>query len=121
MASKSLYKITFLNAGKVYELYARSVSSGALWGFTEVRDLVFAVNEGLVVDPTEGTQEIGAETRSGGFLTRISQSLDYAGVLWNNYVVGLNPKVQRQGIYEPLAAGLEAAVDNVTSAQRWHG
>ena len=53
MAAKLLYKITFFNAGKVYELYARSVSSGALWGFTEVRDLVFDVNEGLVVDPTE--------------------------------------------------------------------
>ena len=53
MASKPIYKVTFLNAGKVYELYARSVASGALWGFTEVRDLMFDVNEGLVVDPTE--------------------------------------------------------------------
>lgn len=50
---KPLYKITFLNAGKVYELYARSVQSGALWGFTEVRELVFDVHEGVVVDPTE--------------------------------------------------------------------
>jgi hypothetical protein len=53
MASKTLYKITFFNAGKVYELYARSVGSSALWGFTEVSELVFDVNEGLVVDPTE--------------------------------------------------------------------
>ncbi|HEY4583771.1 MAG TPA: DUF1820 family protein [Lysobacter sp.] len=51
--SKPLYKVTFLNAGKVYELYARHVASGALWGFTEVGELVFDVNEGLVVDPTE--------------------------------------------------------------------
>ena len=51
--SKPLYKGTFLNAGKVYELYARHVASGALWGFTEVGELVFDVNEGLVVDPTE--------------------------------------------------------------------
>ncbi|MBB1060774.1 DUF1820 family protein [Marilutibacter spongiae] len=51
--SKPLYKVTFLNAGKVYELYARSVASGALWGFTEIRDLVFDVNAGVVVDPTE--------------------------------------------------------------------
>jgi len=51
--SKPLYKVTFLNAGKVYELYARRVSSGALWGFTEVADLVFDVHEGVVVDPTE--------------------------------------------------------------------
>lgn len=53
MASKSLYKVTFLNHGKVYELYARRVASGALWGFTEVADLVFDVHDGVVVDPTE--------------------------------------------------------------------
>ncbi len=53
MASKKLYKVTFFNAGKIYELYARQVGSGALWGFTEISELVFDVNEGLVVDPTE--------------------------------------------------------------------
>lgn len=50
---KPLYKITFLNAGRIYELYARRVASGALWGFTEVADLVFDVHDGLVIDPTE--------------------------------------------------------------------
>jgi hypothetical protein len=53
MASKPVYKVTFLNHGKVYELYARRVASGALWGFTEVADLVFDVHDGVVVDPTE--------------------------------------------------------------------
>ena len=51
--SKPLYKITFLNHGRVYELYARHVGSSALWGFTEVADLQFDVHDGLVVDPTE--------------------------------------------------------------------
>ena len=51
--SKSLYKVTFLNHGKVYELYARRVDSGRLWGFVEVADLVFDVHDGLVIDPTE--------------------------------------------------------------------
>lgn len=51
--AKTLYKITFFNHGKVYELYAHRVVSGQLWGFTEVADLVFDVHEGLVVDPTE--------------------------------------------------------------------
>ena len=45
--------MTFLNAGKIYELYARQVNSGNLWGFTEVSELIFDVNEGLVVDPTD--------------------------------------------------------------------
>lgn len=53
MAGKKLYKITFHNAGKIYELYARQVNSGALWGFVEIGELAFEVNEGLVVDPTE--------------------------------------------------------------------
>jgi hypothetical protein len=50
---KPLYKITFLNAGKIYELYARKVGSGALWGFTEVAELVFDLHDGVVIDPTE--------------------------------------------------------------------
>ncbi|ANB16492.1 DUF1820 family protein [Dokdonella koreensis] len=49
-----LYRVTFLSQGKSYELYARRVASSALWGFTEVADLVFEPQgEGLVVDPTE--------------------------------------------------------------------
>jgi len=53
MADKTLYKIIFLNQGKVYELYSQGVSSSGLWGFIEVSDLVFETGEGLVVDPTE--------------------------------------------------------------------
>ncbi len=49
----TLYKVTFHNTGKVYELYARKVATGALWGFTEVSGLVFDVHDGVVVDPTE--------------------------------------------------------------------
>ncbi len=51
--SKTLYKVTFLNHGKVYELYARRVVSSGLWGFTEVGELVFDVHDGLLVDPSE--------------------------------------------------------------------
>lgn len=49
----TLYKVSFLNHGKVYELYARRVSSGELWGFVDVADLVFDVRDGVVIDPTE--------------------------------------------------------------------
>ncbi len=51
--AKKLYKVTFHNHGKVYELYARQVVSGALWGFTEVAELVFDVRDGVLVDPVE--------------------------------------------------------------------
>jgi len=50
---KTLFKVTFLNHGKVYELYARHVASSGLWGFTEVGELVFDVHDGVLVDPTE--------------------------------------------------------------------
>jgi len=54
MPPPKLYKVTFLSQGKSIELYARHVASSALWGFTEVGDLVFdPPGDGLVVDPTE--------------------------------------------------------------------
>jgi len=65
MATRKLYKVTFLSAGRIYELYARRVASSELWGFTEVSELVFDVSEGVVVDPTEERlrDEFGATRR----------------------------------------------------------
>jgi hypothetical protein len=51
--AKTLYKVTFHNHGKIYELYAERVNSGSLWGFIEVAGLAFDMHDGLVVDPTE--------------------------------------------------------------------
>jgi hypothetical protein len=54
MASKPIYKIIFLNQGKVYEIYARRVSqTGNLFGFVEIEELVFGARKGVVVDPAE--------------------------------------------------------------------
>jgi hypothetical protein len=51
--AKRIYKLTFFNAGKVYEIYAREVSQGALFGFVEVSGLLFGEKSRLVVDPSE--------------------------------------------------------------------
>jgi hypothetical protein len=51
--AKALYKVVFLNHGKVYELFCENVGTSGLWGFIEVSKLVFETGEGLVVDPTE--------------------------------------------------------------------
>lgn len=51
--SKTLYKILFVNEGKVYEIYARDISQGSLYGFVEVQELVFGEKSSLVVDPSE--------------------------------------------------------------------
>jgi hypothetical protein len=54
MRKNKLYKVSFVSQGKSIELYARHVASSALWGFTEVGELVFdPPGEGLVIDPTE--------------------------------------------------------------------
>lgn len=54
MAAKRIYRVVFLNQGKVYEVYARGVSqTGALFGFVEIEELVFDARKGVVVDPSE--------------------------------------------------------------------
>jgi hypothetical protein len=53
MAARHLYKIIFLSQGKVYEIYARSISQGSLFGFIEVEELVFGERTSVVVDPSE--------------------------------------------------------------------
>jgi hypothetical protein len=53
MAEKNLYRITFHSQGKIYEVYARHVSDGGLFGFVQIEDLVFGERGGLVVDPSE--------------------------------------------------------------------
>jgi hypothetical protein len=53
MAASHIFRIMFVNQGKVYEVYARKVSHGGLFGFVEVEDLVFGTREGVVLDPGE--------------------------------------------------------------------
>jgi hypothetical protein len=52
-AKERIYKVAFLNEGKVYELYARGVSSSTLLGFIEVEGLLFGEKTKVVVDPSE--------------------------------------------------------------------
>ncbi|MES0872972.1 DUF1820 family protein [Sinimarinibacterium thermocellulolyticum] len=54
MSSKSrLYRVTFINQGQVYELYAREVSHGGMLGFVEIGKLVFGEKTTVVVDTSE--------------------------------------------------------------------
>ncbi len=53
MGAARLYKVTFLNQGQVYEVYAKRVTQGGLLGFIEVEGLVFGEKTRVVVDPTE--------------------------------------------------------------------
>ncbi|HVS14279.1 MAG TPA: DUF1820 family protein [Thermoanaerobaculia bacterium] len=53
MAESRIYRISFLSQGQVYEVYARGVAQGALFGFIEVEDIVFGEKSQVVVDPSE--------------------------------------------------------------------
>ncbi len=53
MAANHIFKVMFVNQGKVYEIYARKVSHGALFGFVEVEELVFGERSSVVLDPGE--------------------------------------------------------------------
>ena len=53
MSEKILYKVVFMSQGQVYEIYARNVSHGTLFGFVEVEKLVFGERTTVVVDPSE--------------------------------------------------------------------
>lgn len=53
MQSDHVYRVLFHNHGKVYELYARNVSQGALYAFVEISDLIFGERSAVLVDPSE--------------------------------------------------------------------
>ena len=53
MADKTLYKVIFMSRGQVYEIYAKSIAHGSLFGFIEVEKLVFGERTTVVVDPSE--------------------------------------------------------------------
>lgn len=50
---KRLYKVLFVNEGKVYEVYTRRVTQSGFWGFIEIEQLVFGEKSSVVIDPTE--------------------------------------------------------------------
>jgi len=53
MPPRHIYKVIFMNQGKIYEVYARKVSQEGLWGFIEIEQLVFGERGGVVLDPGE--------------------------------------------------------------------
>ncbi len=53
MASKQIFKVAFVNQNQVYEIYAKRVYQGDLYGFVVVEDFVFGEASSIVVDPSE--------------------------------------------------------------------
>ncbi len=53
MNDTTRYRVTFVNQGKVYEMFAREVYQDSLYGFVTIEDLLFGERSKLVVDPGE--------------------------------------------------------------------
>jgi len=53
MAASHIFKVVFQNQGRVYEIYARKVGHGEIFGFIEVEELIFGERSAVVVDPSE--------------------------------------------------------------------
>src|ERR1044071_5162242 len=50
---KKVYRIRFLSEDKVYEIYAKQVYQGSLYGFVVIEDILFGETGSVVVDPVE--------------------------------------------------------------------
>lgn len=48
-----IFRIAFHNNGKVYQLHAEQVTQGDLYGFVEIRGLLFDEYTAVVIDPAE--------------------------------------------------------------------
>lgn len=51
--TEPLYRVQFLNQGKVYEVYVREIFQSDLYGFIEVEGFVFGERAQMLVDPAE--------------------------------------------------------------------
>lgn len=48
-----LYKISFINKDKVYDIFAKQVYESDLYGFLAIEEIVFGNSSDVVIDPTE--------------------------------------------------------------------
>ncbi len=52
-SDEPIFRVIFHNQGQVFEMYARQVYQGDLWGFLEVEEFIFGERSQLLVDPAE--------------------------------------------------------------------
>lgn len=53
MNNENLYRVRFYSEDKIYEIYAKDVMQGELYGFVILSELIFDNNTTVVVDPSE--------------------------------------------------------------------
>jgi len=62
MSDTKLYKVSYYNQDKVYELFAKKVYESDLYGFLVIEDVVFGSQSDVVIDPSE--EKLKAEFES---------------------------------------------------------
>jgi hypothetical protein len=53
MSKTTIFRVSFVSQGEVYEIYASNVSQGGLFGFVEVEGLLFGERSKLLIDSSE--------------------------------------------------------------------
>ena len=53
MAERRIYRVSFFQQGEVFEVYARQVTQGNLFGFVELEGLLFGERSEVLVDPSQ--------------------------------------------------------------------
>ena len=48
-----IFRISFINQGKVYQLHAESLQQAELYGFVRIQGLIFGETTSVVIDPAE--------------------------------------------------------------------
>ncbi|HEB95728.1 MAG TPA: DUF1820 family protein [Sedimenticola thiotaurini] len=48
-----IFRISFVNHGKIYQLYAKQVRQAEIHGFVEIEGLIFGEPGSLLIDPSE--------------------------------------------------------------------
>lgn len=105
MATPHLYRISFMNQGQVYEIYARAISHASLLGFVEIEQLVFGEKTQVIVDPSEERLKTEFEDVERTYIPvhavlRIDQ-VSRSGHARIRAVQGDNPKVTPFPVFTP--------------------
>ena len=99
-SDKRLYRVIFMNQGKVFEVFAREVSQGGLFGFVEIEQIVFGETSAVLVDPNEDSLRKEFENTKRSFIPmhsviRIDEMEKDASL--KPRVVALNPEAAGNG------------------------
>ena len=103
-SERSIYRISFVNQDKIYEIFARQVYESDLYGFVVVEEIVFGTQSSVVIDPAEERLKTEFESVKRSFIPIHS-------------VIRID-EVEHTGVSKILALDGSGAVGNVSPFAR---